>query len=101
LVEWLRRGSAKLTTLVQFQYGAPNFKMKYYKIRDKKTGLFKGPGDFPSWSTTGKVWNQRTIRSAMNISSYSNKQWKNWEVVEYEMNETGVFDAETFYERKT
>ena len=77
--------------------------MKYYRVRDKRTGLFKGPGYYGKFSKEGKVWNQKTIRNSMtSFFQYPNHpklSYDHLEVVEYELVEKESFDFTKFYNK--
>lgn len=68
--------------------------MIYYKIRNKKTGLFSKGGEDPSWNTVGKVWS-KLGHLRLHITSVMQYEWQrpdfdNWEVIEYEVTEKAV-----------
>jgi hypothetical protein len=69
--------------------------MKFYRILDKISGKFLGAGGKDS-DKEGKVWNQRTIKLAINNMSgwygkYSDKHFlRDCELIEYDLVETGM-----------
>lgn len=79
--------------------------MKYYKIRNKKTGLFKSGGYYGKWTPAGKMWKASAIRNAMQMYYQypsTTLDIKEWEVVECEckVEEVAVFDFDSFFKKK-
>ena len=67
--------------------------MIYYKIRNKKTGLFHKGGTYEAWSKSGKTWDTLGKLRAMLTTTFKyscNKDLSNWEVIEYEVKEASV-----------
>lgn len=74
--------------------------MKIYKIRDMQTGLFSTGGYCPTWNKQGKIWSTlgkvkshltMCQRNAYYRSNTLNSQF--WEVVEYSVEESSAFPA--------
>lgn len=66
--------------------------LKVYMVRDMATGLFDTGKTHPSWSRAGKRWKSlgyvRGHFTSMRVPVKST-----WEIVEYELVETGRFSA--------
>lgn len=69
--------------------------MKNYKIRNKKTGLFKGVGYYGGWNKNGKTWSSWAALKG-HIALYNDlrtgkpKIDPDWEILEYEISEPKV-----------
>lgn len=66
----------------------------YYKIRNKKTGLFREGGMFAKWTKHGKEWTCiGHLKNHLSLFPANKIDWDNWEVVEYSYapTETGSF----------
>lgn len=63
----------------------------YYKIKNKKTGLYKTGGSWNKWSRDGKLWTalgQIRAHLTMNLNGrIIHDALENWEVIEYEVRE--------------
>ncbi len=71
----------------------------FYKLRDRKTGLFREGGMWAKWTKRGKEWS--TIGHLKNhLGQFpANKiDWDNWEIVEYTYTpvETGAKELKYF-----
>ena len=56
----------------------------FYKIRDKRTGLFKEGGHWPRWSKKGKEWTSvGHVKQHLSQFPANKIDWDNWEMVEY------------------
>jgi len=69
--------------------------MTIYRIRDKQTGKFSLGGEYPLWSTRGKVWTTlgglRLHLNQIFFPEYNKSRdldTTHWEVIEYEVVET-------------
>ncbi len=77
-----------------------------YKIRNKETGLYndgvrkysgKDAGWVVGWNNTGKIWHTvRGVRTHMNACLRGKGIPLEWEVVEFDLTETGVKDPTDF-----
>lgn len=57
----------------------------YYKLRDRKTGLFREGGMWAKWTTKGKRWSSPgMLKQHLNQFPVSKIDWDNWEIVEYQ-----------------
>jgi hypothetical protein len=68
----------------------------FYKIRNRKTGLFATEGCYPSFSKKGKIW--RTIgylKSHLNGIRIADV-YKDCEIIEYETYQKSVIDMISF-----
>ena len=65
-------------------------KMKVYKLRNKKTGLFSLGGLYPKYNKSGKIW-KRMSDLKLHLSMFDSNRDKEYldlvEIVEYEMQE--------------
>jgi hypothetical protein len=71
----------------------------YYKVRDSKTGLFRGGGYWARWDKRGKEWDTIAhIKQHFNCIPADKIDWENWEIVEYtyEPVETGSKSLKEF-----
>lgn len=71
---------------------------KVYKIRDMQTGLYQVSGYHIGWSKDGKLWKtmgpmKTHIKNVMKYSRVSPDQVSLWEIVEYEIVESGRYSA--------
>jgi hypothetical protein len=70
--------------------------MIYYKIRNRKTGLFHKGGVYEVWSKEGKTWTTLgKLRSMLTMNSpddagYGGKDMTDWEIIEYEVTEKAI-----------
>lgn len=76
--------------------------MKFYKIRNKRTGLFRGAGGEPKWNKSGKTFDtlgklRSMITNCMQRNKYARTIIKNdfseWEIIEYEAVARSVKDV--------
>lgn len=67
---------------------------KFYKIRDKNTGLYSTGGAYPHWSAVGKMWSGiGPLKNHFNvIKDYKGRGYykQDIEIVEYEYVELAV-----------
>lgn len=71
-------------------------KMKLYKIRNRKTGLFSQGGFSPMWNKTGKFWSQlRYVKAHLGLLS-PETDTLDWEIVEYELTENNTMNVDYF-----
>ena len=78
-----------------------------YKIRHKKTGLYRmaGGGIPGRWSKSGKAWlNIGHVKAHLNLLRYDTKrplpaECENWEVVAFTLVEEGTMLATTLWGR--
>jgi hypothetical protein len=75
-----------------------NKKHKIYKIRDMQTGKFQVAGSRLGWAATGKVWHSMSplknhFLRVMRRNLISTAQASLWEIVEYDLVETGCYSA--------
>lgn len=87
---------------------------KYYKIRDKRTGLFSGAGSLSKFTKNGKVWKgMGPLKNHLRVAyihtcvteADGTKNWRkivngipeHLEVLELEMIEVKRFDARSVY----
>lgn len=63
----------------------------YYKIKNKKTGLYKNAGKWNRWTRDGKVWTtlgRLRAHLTLTLNGYIiHDALENWEIVEYEVRE--------------
>lgn len=56
----------------------------FWKVRDKKTGLFREGGMFGGWSKFGKAWTSiGHVKNHFNQFPADKIDWENWELVEF------------------
>lgn len=51
--------------------------MKYYKIRNRRTGLYSTGGKFPDWTKKGKSW-ASLGHIAAHLSQHVGENYQNW-----------------------
>src|SRR6266403_3016544 len=61
----------------------------FYKIRNKKTGLFSKGGSWPRWSKLGKVWHSKGALSNHLAFVSTSADYKDAEIIECEFVEVG------------
>ena len=68
--------------------------MKVYKIRHAETKLFRTAGVYTRWDRVGKTWDTlgklRTMITVALNTNFSDTDFGNWQVVEYEVVEHAV-----------
>lgn len=59
----------------------------FYKIRNKRTGLFSKGGNTPLWNKTGKTWQTLgLLRSHITLAlEYPHNKLNEWEVIPLEV----------------
>lgn len=77
--------------------------MNFYKIRNKRTGLYRCAGGEPKWSKSGKTFDtlgklRSMITNCMQHNKYATRtifknDFSEWEVIEYEAVERSVKDV--------
>lgn len=56
----------------------------FYKVRDRKTGLFRTSGLWAKWTKDGHTWSSiGHVKQHFSQFPADKIDWDNWEVVEY------------------
>lgn len=68
--------------------------MIYYKIRNKRTGLYHKGGSYNVWNKSGKTWDTlgklRAMLTMTLNNEYRSSDISDWEVIEFEVTEKAV-----------
>jgi hypothetical protein len=79
--------------------------MKFYKIRNTKTGLYSTGGVWPRWSKLGRVFNTiGHLKSHLNPfrnDEFMKEAYKEAEVIELETIENWIIPVQRFIEKGT
>jgi hypothetical protein len=79
--------------------------MKFYKIRNKRTGLFSTGGVWPNWSRLGRTFNTighvRQHLSSYNCGNRMKETYENAEIVELETVENWTIEVDRFVKSGT